>query len=197
MNGYHGRLKEAVAATARMLSALSLITFLMAATPAFAQVARHESIPWPAAHVVPQVTPQMSLLVSSRAGAPHDRLPLQAAVQASRERGATERFLTTAAAAGVSSVLGLHAGVAIGYEHGGSMDLGGAFLGGFLGSSAGAATAAGLLNGNWGRTILGSMVGVWTAAIVGTTVGEGSSSEVGLVTYGLTHGIVTTLIGGW
>lgn len=197
MNGSHGRSRVLLISSAAMVSALSLVALLATTTPASAQVERSAAIQWPAAHAAPQVVPATSRLVGHISRDSNGAFPAPAATQVSNDRNNTGRFLTTAAVASVSSVLGLYAGVALGYSNGGSEDLSEAFFGGGFGSSVGAATAAGLLNGNWGRTILGSLAGLAAGTVVGVTIGEGSSSEVGLMTYGLTHGVITTLVGGW
>lgn len=177
------------AAAAVTVAALALITL---AGPANGQSTVSNEVEWPAAPAGPAVF--AATLAESQAGSP---TPLPVPAVSEDVWFATSVLLTS-----ITSIGGLYGGAWLGYtstdEYGGGWaeEIVAAYIGAGVGSNVAAITTGGLLNGNWGWTVLGSLAGSVAGTLVGAAIGEGGGTNASAIAmYGLTHGLITTLAG--
>lgn len=182
------------AATAVLVAAINL---LGATGRAAAQIASTQAVEWPAGPTSPGgLAPRLS---QSATPTPLMQPTVQSTPRLSENQWFAARVLFTS----MASVAGLYGGAYLGInstdEYGGGWaeEAFAAYLGAAVGSNLGAITTAGLLNGRWGWTILGSLGGMAAGTLVGVAVGEGGGNGAAAIAlYGLTHGLITTAAGG-
>lgn len=192
-----------------LIGASLTIGLLVAAPPVASQVAGDDQHHWPRVPTPPvasqPVPPGVLHIHGPRLDARSLRLPEspQAYFDAVQPDDTAIRFVTSLFVTSIGSVAGLYGGAWAGVnstdEYGGGWysETTGAWVGAGIGTSVGAITASGLINGRWGRSVLGSLAGTAVGAFLGMAVDASYRSGVaGIATYGLTHGLITTVVAG-
>lgn len=182
---------------------------LVVAAPAASQVAGDDQQHWPKAPTplgASQAVPP-GVLPIHRPRLDTAPLPvsesLQEHIDAQQPDDTAIRFATSIFVTSIGSVAGLYGGAWAGvhstdeYGSGWYSEAAGAWVGAAIGTSVGAIVPSGILHGRWGRSVLGSITGTVVGAFLGMAVDESYRSGVaGIATYGLTHGLITTLVAG-
>lgn len=201
-----------------LLAALSLAAFVTAAPPLTAQARDGDALVWPEAQTLPALpTPASSSPAGSWVGSSSSWVGSSASSASSAASSAAgpvaspvpsvghpdREFVVTTLLTSIGSMAGLYGGAWAGvvstdeYGSGWYSEQTGAWIGAGIGTNLVAITTAGLRNGNWGRSAFGSLAGTALGAFLGMAVESSHRSGwMGLATYGLTHGIVTTAVGG-